>query len=49
MQDYHIKDTLAKTRRSFKNAAKLIYKIDKNDMLDKILQRTSPTKFYSEN
>ncbi|CDW90305.1 UNKNOWN [Stylonychia lemnae] len=41
-------DQFSKTRRSFKNAAKLIYKIDKNDMLDKILQRTSPTKFYND-
>jgi len=30
-------ENFSKTRRSFKNAAKLIYKIDKNDMLDKIL------------
>jgi len=31
-----------RTRRSFKEAAKIIYKIDKNDMLDRILNRTSP-------
>eukprot|EP00347_Sterkiella_histriomuscorum_P003703 403363267 len=33
-----------RTRGSFKNAAKLIYKIDRNDMLDKILQNSSPQK-----
>jgi hypothetical protein len=50
VQDYNLKpsyndnkeEVFRKTRRSFKDSARILYKIDRNEMLDRILNKTNP-------